>query len=280
MDEAAVDRILERELSRLAGSFQERQRLLAEGGVAGGNPFKAGLLSEDEILAQRTGRSFDSMLGNTLETILHALAEARYPGCSPQTVLGVGSGPDCHLRRRPPGATYRDGSAKTVIWTRLKREHVCAVAATLCEGIAESGVRIGSPAFAAALTEARDEVRGHGLCKEAWPVMVDMWVEDENVGFGEVKAGGELDNTKAKIEVQELLVAALVLERQRVPRVFVLYSNRGEGRAIGGGLPTYFEPSNLLVADDVWSLVLPEGMSVAEFIERHQRIGAHCRAAV
>lgn len=273
MDENALGRILYAEISRFHSARVRREQKLRATSELGANPFKEGLFDEEERIAHRMGRAVDSMLGNTLETILHALAAERHPGMCPETILGDGVRVEM-IGSRPRGSRYRDRSGKPVLWSRRSRSEVRQAAMSLSHEIKESGgtARIGSARFETLLAGAREQMRQVPLEKEAWPVILDFWCDAPNVGFGEVKAGGALDNVKARIEVEEILVASLVAPELITPRIFVLYPNRGQGKTISGGLPTYFEPSHLRVAERVWEPVLPKGFSGKRFVELFRQV--------
>lgn len=268
MSRAQVKEIVTDGIARFQDAVRRREAELARDAEIGANPFKAALFSPEECRAQRMGRSVDSMLGNTLETLFHGAAELRYPGRCPSTVIGSGADAGCADLPRGSGSTYLDGTPKPILWSRLDREEARRSAAAFCEEIyADKSMRIGTPAFATRLGELRASLRRVPLQKTPWSVILDFWCDAPGVGFGEIKSGGELDNTKAAIEVQELLVAALISPEQIVPRIVVLYANRGEGNRIKGALPYYFERSHLLVGEQAWELVLPAGISGAEFLE-------------
>lgn len=246
---------------------------------AGANPFKVGLFSDAEIAAHRAGRSVDSRLGNALEHLLFRLAASRYPDACPTTILGEGVTADMVAGLRTPrGSRYRPGRPKPVVWSKLPERVVRAAAARLTDHIHRTGERIGSDAFSRHLTEARATVREAPRAADPWPAVSDFWCARPELGFAEVKAGGNLDNTKARVEVEELIRTALIVPDPSVqPRVLVCYATKGS-HGVAGSLSSYLEPSHLLAGEDVWSRVLPSEVSFADFLGAYQDTSRRLRA--
>lgn len=265
--------ILEEEVGAFTASLHTRAT------QDGANPFKVGLFTDEEIAAHRQGRSVDSKLGNTLEHLCARLAAERYPDACPTTILGDGVRPEMlDGVRTPQGSRYRPGAPKPVVWSRLDARLVQAAAGELTDHIHRTGERIGSEAFAARLAAARADIREAPLQDDPWPAITDFWCAHPDLGFAEVKAGGNLDNTKARAEVQELLRTALVAPDAAIqPRVHVCYPSRGDDD-VAGALPSYLERSHLLIGREMWSRVLPEPVTYEAFLACYEETGRRLRA--
>lgn len=280
-DERALRRILREGAERFERRRRTKQAQLRDAHRSGANPFKSGYFTEGELVHHRLSRSVDSILGNCLEATIAQMARARYPLATPTTITSGGLRPeDVADLPPPPGARYADATMKPVLWTNLPYNAVCRSAATIITQMSASRWRIGDdPLMALIATERR---RLHALEEREmapWAMVADLWCSDPAIGVCEVKMGGNLDNTKAQVEVERLLRVALAAPEMIAPRVAVLYSSGKTEGTTDGALPGLMDPDHLLVGPATWELLLPPEVTYARFMELHHQCAAAARSA-
>lgn len=269
-------------LNRGAQRFQERravkERELRARHGKGANPFKEGFFTDDELIQHRLSRSVNSVLGNCLEGTVAEMARARYRGLTPTCITAPSGSGAQHEGATPPGARYADGSAKPVLWSTYLYGEVCAAAAALLADLKSGGYRVGDQRFTQALAQARQALAASPHRGDPWPMVADLWVQHQAIGVCEIKMGGNLDSTKALVEVEHLLRLAIASPIPMNPRIVVLYSSGKSEGQVAGALPSLMNPDHLLVGADAWERLLPEGVTFSRFLELHHAVARAAQA--
>jgi len=276
-DESKVYDALLTEYSLYVKKLEATKRKLAASIADTPDRFAADFHTPEELLQMRLGRSADSIRGGMLESLADRLARLNFGPVERVIVSGGADRDECQKMKCPQ--SYVSGERKTVLWTRYSNESIVTEAAKLVQFITEDrSHRIGTRLWAAKLEEARARVRQAPREKRPKKHIFDLYTADASVGYGEMKAGGNLDNTKARVEVTEMVKAALALDTgyERL-RFFIAYANNGEGKSIAGMLPEYFEPGHLLVGRQLWAQLLPDSVSVDRFEQLRAAAAAAAR---
>lgn len=89
----------------------------------------------------------------------------------------------------------------------------------------------------------------------------------------ELKAGGNLDSTKAPSEVDKLLHLFVSLGVPAKVHFATLYNKGGEGSRWSGAIAGHLSFDDMcLIGKDFWEMVLPYGMSFSEFTEIYNEV--------
>ena len=232
------------------------------------NPLRDALVPGMSKMASQS-RSFDASHGIWLEEVSAAIVRHKFGGGESKTFTGFAT-------RRPRSA--HKVTTKTVdIWSSADPDLVKNEAKKLLAYI-EKGHKIGSQEFAKKYQQAVGKVNAGGRVNP-WLSHADMGITDD--GFFQIKAGGNLDESKAPAEVSKLMEACLAYGDERMlPRFGLCYANRGEGKAPDGSLPKYFNwsPSDknspMLVGAQFWEHILPKSVSYPLFLQMYNKIGS------
>ena len=99
---------------------------------------------------------------------------------------------------------------------------------------------------------------------------VDLIIQDFDDIYHliEIKAGGNLDSSKAPGDVQKMLDFYAAVGTTNAELHFAtLYNYRGEGQRFTGTITSYIAEDMLLISEDFWEFVLPEDISFEDFKE-------------
>jgi hypothetical protein len=115
---------------------------------------------------------------------------------------------------------------------------------------------------------------------EVWKLQVDLFVDDDELGFCELESGGELDTSNGPAQPTKLVKAGLASGSLSHGLHFCLaYSNRGQNVPIQSALTRYLQMSHesdtgdgLYVGQIWWEKVLPDGVTYNQFMKCFKQV--------
>ncbi len=232
-----IEQIIQREIPAFASEFKKRYTSKGSGIknllYKANNPFIQAL-GEEIVIYSALMRSLDSSLGNRIEKIAQAIAEASYD-VSKKVEGDVPIGVDERISTLMNSYTNKTRTPK---------------AADLKE-ITVVGQKLGS-------IEHKVHMSDYHLVKKS---------DDRQHFLLELKIGGDLDNKKARSEKQALLEQYAILRyspKIRPESVIKLYfatayNKFGEGEWTQGRVKQFFGDDELLIGRDFWNFICDHG---------------------
>lgn len=95
----------------------------------------------------------------------------------------------------------------------------------------------------------------------------------------EMKAGGNLDSSKAPGDIEKMLTWACMLDRPCELYFSTLYHKDGEGNTWKGSVKKYLSPDAILIGSKFWEKILPSDVSFKDFLSIYDQscfeVGLH-----
>lgn len=234
------------------------------------NPFLEAISPEVARFSSLT-RSLTSRLGGRLAGIARDLSEAKF---------GTDAVPSFIVREGLSFEPERFHKNDTYVWTDFNPDLLLKEAQHLITFAGQDGKnRIGSTLFESQYEKSLQKLISAPKV-EVWKLQVDLFVNDEELGFCELESGGELDTSNGPAQPTKLVKAGLASGSLRHGLHFCLaYSNRGHNVPIQSALTRYLLMSDqsdtgdgLYVGKIWWEKVLPEGVSYSQFMASFKQV--------
>lgn len=216
------------------------------------------------------GRSFDSQLGNRLQTLAFHLARMRYGASQVPNAIYVQLSDQTHTIHYQTYQLYQARTGAKIEWQKLflgqknrtfrAKERICAGPEWACE--------LGEADYARvkAALEGRQKKGGTPIDLIFWPEKEAPYCE----AF-EIKAGGNLDTKNAEANKNEVRYLQEVVRPMGGRAYFATcYNNAGEGNDPAGSIFTQLNQGELCIGEAFWNKVLPPELSYEKFIEIYQ----------
>lgn len=234
------------------------------------NPFLRAI-SFDISIKSKLSRSLTAKLGNTLALVARDLAKIRYGQNNVPSVIAKASLDKKNIENT---AHHQD----TLIATDTPKDDLLSASNSLIR-YAGSEAKIGSKKFRQQYMKTIEELNRLPRI-DIWFTQVDLYIDNNDLGFCELESGGELDSANVTAQPAKLIRAGLALGEPEKRLFFCLaYANKGEGNSIKGGLPKYFEYESeaetregLVVGSAWWHKVLPKNISYENFLQIFSRV--------
>ena len=216
------------------------------------------------------GRSFDSQLGNRLQTLAFHLARMRYGTSQVPNAIYVRLSDQTHTIHYQTYHLYQARTGAEIEWQKLflgqenrafrAKERIYAGPEWVCE-LAEADY-----AKAKAALEGRQKKGGTPIDLIFWPEKEKPYCE----AF-EIKAGGNLDTKNAEANEHEVRYLQEVVRPMGGKAYFATcYNNAGEGNDPAGSIFKRLNREELCIGEAFWNKVLPPELSYKKFIEIYQ----------
>lgn len=227
-------------------------------------------ISDEISVMSKISRSLTSKLGNRLAGIARDLARFRFGDeAVPKKLIN----PSIADIRVPKDSEKHND---TIIYTNIKPEILETEGQRLITFAKTSygKNRIGTASFAEEYLRTMEKLKRHRV-EQISKLRVDLFINQNNLGFCELESGGNLDNANVKSQPLKLLKAGLAFgDKEKSLHFCMAYANNGEGNRISGGLVNYLTPhkdsetgDGLLVGSEWWNSILPEGIGHQQFLQ-------------
>jgi hypothetical protein len=231
----------------------------------------------------KLNRSFDSKLGNFTQHLCREMAIHRF---GQERVLNTVCADNVSSNFIVPENGTQLG---TTIYTAYSEEMIDQKVDSVMSAIkhsptGENKLLIGSQEIEKLLktkiVELNDQLAVQKEELEIHKYHADLIVDGRDGGIFEIKAGGNLDISKAEGEARDLLRAYFAYGKKDLPVNFAcLYNNRGSGERIKTNLYSFFSDttaqsnkSGLLIEEQWWNKMLPETVPFSNFKDQWQEI--------
>lgn len=214
--------------------------------------------------------SFESKAGNAAEACAKEFAKLRYGAENVPSIINpcnLSHGIDPNTVHGQVIVTDVDpqNAEMSAILTRFRLEHKAS-------GRGKS--RIASTLTQSALEELYDEVSDFHGGDGRFTKPVDLcFFDGTEWHVFELKAGGDLDSTKAPSEVDKLLHMFVAMGTPAKIHFAALYNKNGEGNKWSGAICGHLSFDDMcLIGKDFWEMVLPYGISFSELTELYNEV--------
>lgn len=228
--------------------------------------FLLSALPQERVLEMVFTSSLESKLGNAMENSAKDIARVRFgEEAIPQIYLGEGSQEQDKPDYLASMAGRRLGKNQQIILTRRNQEQIEAHAATVRNRYQRKRGGIGQGISQHIL---REEIVGaeYDMTEHVTSIAVDLliYLPARMTMCMEIKAGGDLDSTKAKEETLKLLTLCAAANATH-GYFATLYNKSGEGKGFSGAMTSYLAPDMMKSGSEFWGSILPDTMSYDDF---------------
>ena len=234
------------------------------------NPFLEAISPEVARFSSLT-RSLTSRLGGRLAGIARDLSVEKF---------GSDAVPNFIVRDGLSFEPDRFHKNDTYVWTDFEPDLLLKEAQQLITFAGQdNNKRIGSKLFESQYEKSLQKLKVAPKV-EVWKLQVDLFVDEEELGFCELESGGELDTSNGPAQPTKLVKAGLASGSLRHGLHFCLaYSNRGQNLPIQSALTRYLQMSEqsdtghgLYVGQSWWEKVLPDGVTYNQFMKCFKQV--------
>ena len=234
------------------------------------NPFLEAISPEVARFSSLT-RSLTSRLGGRLAGIARDLSVEKF---------GSNAVPSFIVREGLTFEPDRFHKNDTYVWTDFNPDLLLKEAQHLITFAGQdNNKRIGSKLFGSQYEKSLQKLIVAPKV-EVWKLQVDLFVNEDELGFCELESGGELDTSNGPAQPTKLVKAGLASGSLRHGLHFCLaYSNRGQNLPIQSALTRYLQMSEqsdtgdgLYVGQTWWEKVLPDGVTYNQFMKCFKQV--------